>query len=914
MNSLLQDLGEGGRGYVFKAWHRKLDRVFALKIVRKDHLADPEAIRRFHREIHAAAQLAHSNIVHAFDADQVGDMHFFVMEYIEGIDLSRLVKEQGPLRPAEACDYIRQAALGLQHAHERGLVHRDIKPSNLMLARRQESDARGQESDLGGQQTTVALTPDPAPLTPVVKILDMGLARFTETEPSAETRELTRTGVVMGTADYMAPEQSEDSHHADIRADIYSLGCTFYFLLTGQVPFPGGTFMNKIFRHQMEQPAPVEKFRPDAPAAVAAIIRRMMAKQPQDRYRTPAEVVAAIDALAKQPEQPTSTGATAVAVRRPTVGAAGPRDPFGELWSDSTAKPMRPQRRPAPLLNMLLAAGGLLAALFFAGLLAFLLRPGGQAENKPTVAEQPSSHGQPSAKERAALEEKNRRGQKADSDRLAADYVLSIGGQVHINDQERAITTAAELPKEPFRLTFVDLRGNKQLTDTGVTHFQDCKNLRGLGLGFTQVTDAGLANFKNCKNLTDLGLGGTQVTDTGLTHFKDCKDLTELYLDRTQVTDTGLAHFHDCKNLTVLDLGGTKVTDTGLAYFKDCKSLRILHLWATQVTDTGLAHFHDCKNLTVLDLWRTRVTDMELAHLKACENLTQLNLDDTKVTISGVAELQKALPKCHITHGDADRRAAGYVLSIGGQVHIDDQERAITAAGELPKEPFRLTFVNLRGNKQVTDAGLAYFKDCKNLAYLHLGDSPVTDAGLALFKDCKNLTYLDLDRTGVTDSGLTHFKDCKNLTSLDLNGTGVTDAGLAPFQDCKNLTYLGLWRTRVSDSGLAHFRDCKNLADLRLDGTPVTDKGLAYFKDCKKLTFLGLAGTRVTDTGLAYFKDCKNLTELYLRDTQVSDASLKHLEGLPNLLELDLTSTQVTTEGIDALKKALPECKVTSGG
>jgi serine/threonine-protein kinase len=392
---LLDRLGEGGMGEVFRARHRKLDRIVALKIVRKDQLADPEAIRRFHREIHAAAQLAHPNIVHAFDADQVGDIHFFVMEYVEGMDLRRLVKEQGPLPPAEACDYIRQAALGLQHAHERGLVHRDIKPSNLMLvrrqesdARRQESDARRQESDLGGQQTTVALIPDPAPLTPVVKILDMGLARLTETEPSAETCELTRTGVVMGTADYMAPEQSEDSHHADIRADIYSLGCTFYFLLTGQVPFPGGTYMNKIFRHQMEQPAPVEKFRPDAPAAVAAVIRRMMAKQPQNRYRTPTEVVAAIDALAKPPEQPTSTGATAIVLRRPTAGAAVPPDPFGDLLSDSTAKPMRPQRRPSPSLNMLLAASGLAAALFFAGLLAFLLRPGGKAEKKPAAAEQ----------------------------------------------------------------------------------------------------------------------------------------------------------------------------------------------------------------------------------------------------------------------------------------------------------------------------------------------------------------------------------------------------------------------------------------------------------------------------------------------------------------------------------------------
>src|SRR5262249_13352791 len=156
-------------------------------------------------EVRAAAQLDHPHIVRAIDADEVGGTHFFVMEYVEGTDLNQLVKGQGPLPIPQACDYTRQAALGLQHAFERGLVHRDIKPANLFLS--------------GG----------------VVKILDMGLARI-EREPGEESTLLTQEGAVMGTPDYIAPEQALSSHEVDIRADLYSLGCSLYFLLAGHVP------------------------------------------------------------------------------------------------------------------------------------------------------------------------------------------------------------------------------------------------------------------------------------------------------------------------------------------------------------------------------------------------------------------------------------------------------------------------------------------------------------------------------------------------------------------------------------------------------------------------------------------------------------------------------------------------------
>jgi eukaryotic-like serine/threonine-protein kinase len=281
---LLERLGEGGMGTVFKARHRRLGKVVALKVIRPERLGSPTAVRRFWREVRAVAQLDYPHIVHAYDADEIGGTHFLVMEYVAGQDLARLVESRGPLPVDLACDCARQAALGLQHAHERGMVHRDVKPQNLMLA--------------------------PSGM---VKILDMGLARFGQAaDASQSSSHLTKDEVLMGTPDYMAPEQAVDAHTADGRADVYSLGCTFYFLLTGRVPFPGSTALKKMFKHCWVEPEPVEHLRADVGPAVAVVVRKLMAKRPESRYQTPAEAAATLLALFPAaeivPEPPTGPG------------------------------------------------------------------------------------------------------------------------------------------------------------------------------------------------------------------------------------------------------------------------------------------------------------------------------------------------------------------------------------------------------------------------------------------------------------------------------------------------------------------------------------------------------------------------------------------------------------------------------
>jgi serine/threonine-protein kinase len=270
--TLLERLGEGGMGQVFKARHQVMNRVVALKVIRKEFLANPMAVRRFLREVQAVGALSHPNIVIAHDATQVGDTHFLVMEYVDGKNLSQLVKEGGALPWARACDYMRQTALALQHAHERGMVHRDIKPTNLLVT------AQGS----------------------MLKVLDLGLARQNRGgEGDDDSFTLTQEGSVMGTPDYMAPEQAEDSHAVDIRADIYSLGCTLYFLLSGQVPFPGGTFMQKLKRHKEAEPTPIHLLRSDLPPPLPAAVRKMLAKNPDDRYQTPAEVARAMEQISR---------------------------------------------------------------------------------------------------------------------------------------------------------------------------------------------------------------------------------------------------------------------------------------------------------------------------------------------------------------------------------------------------------------------------------------------------------------------------------------------------------------------------------------------------------------------------------------------------------------------------------------
>ena len=262
-----------------------------MKIIRPQVLAArPEILSRFHREARAIAQLNHPNIVLLFDADEANGTHYIAMEYVEGLTLEKMVRTQGPLSIRQACEYMRQSALGLQHACEVGLVHRDIKPSNILVAQKATAGSNTSSMRLSRpqlvtlrdreRQAQVGSDGRPTQGWGQVKILDMGLARLVEgiddDKPPTEYTPLTRAGALLGTPDFIAPEQARDARTVDIRADIYSLGCTFYYVLTGKAPFPGGSDVQKLIRHQSEKPFPIEDLRPGVPSDVARILGRML--------------------------------------------------------------------------------------------------------------------------------------------------------------------------------------------------------------------------------------------------------------------------------------------------------------------------------------------------------------------------------------------------------------------------------------------------------------------------------------------------------------------------------------------------------------------------------------------------------------------------------------------------------------
>jgi len=311
---ILNQLGRGGTGVVFKAVHAAMERVVAIKVILPGFLKDNSALGLFTREVRAAAGLHHPNIVTAYDANTIKGVRFLVMEYVDGPSLQDFVKGHGPLPVGLACELMRQAADALQYAHERGMVHRDIKPANLLITLR--ADPGGP----GGPADTQAGSSDPAQ-GPVVKVVDFGLARVRGTGKAGTI--MAEPGVLCGTVDYISPEQAENIHAVDIRSDLYSLGCTFYHTLTGQVPFPGGTAMEKLVNHFMHEPRDVRDLRPEVPAAVADIVRRLMAKDRDRRFRTPAELAQELAPWSGPGSQPATAEGTRVGVH-PTLPNEGP--------------------------------------------------------------------------------------------------------------------------------------------------------------------------------------------------------------------------------------------------------------------------------------------------------------------------------------------------------------------------------------------------------------------------------------------------------------------------------------------------------------------------------------------------------------------------------------------------------------
>lgn len=605
---LLEKLGEGGMGTVYKARNWKLDRIVALKLIKKERLANPNVVKRFYREIRSVAHLNHLHIVRAFDADEVAGTHFFVMEFVEGIDLARLVKLQGPLPVAQACEYVRQAALGLQHAFERGLVHRDIKPHNLLV-----TGVRSQGSAASG----ASLAPDSCPLTPVVKILDMGLALAETAMDESMSSTMTQEGMMMGTPDYVAPEQIMDSHRVDIRADLYSLGCTLYYLLAGRPPFKGSSLGEKLVKHQTHEPEPIERHRPDVPEAVAQIVHKLLAKRPEERMQTPAELAQSLaGALADVAPPALAVGPLGQGESRTEIqeGAAWVPElpsldgtmPAVKEFRQRQAQASRNQRR----MWLLIGAG-------FWGVV-FLALGGYWLVSREKPKGEPVDFG--GNKPRPVVKEKEK--EKEREKKVAA---LTTAGPV----TDEWIKAVQALPAEgQVKAVFAKLKELNEGFDDQHGHnnhkVKDGKVVM-LSMLFQHVTD--IAPVRALKDLEDLTVGLNE-TSPEIVSLADLGPLKGLPLKRLALHGNRVDDLSPLAEMRLesLNLSGTRVKD--LSPLKKMSSLTALSLDCTPVTDlaslehlklaslwlrnTGVKDLRPlaAMPLSTLDLWGTDVADL----------------------------------------------------------------------------------------------------------------------------------------------------------------------------------------------------------------------------------------------------------------------------------------------------------------
>ena len=614
---ILKQLGAGGMGVVFLAEDTMLGRKVALKTMLPAVAENPLNKARFLREARAAAAIEHPHIVAIYQVGEDNGVPYLAMPLLKGVSLhDRLVRSR--ILPAgEALRIAGQMAEGLVAAHAEGLIHRDIKPGNVWL----EGEASA------------------------VKLLDFGLARA-----KADDTHLTQSGAIVGTPAFMAPEQARGLA-VDGRADLYSLGCVLYVMLTGERPFRGNT-MSLLSALALDTPKSPRELDPEVPADASDFVMRLLAKRPEERPASAGEVVEALARLAS------SVGRDDLA---PTEQFPAPPEPRPATL---------PKRRRLSFVavGLLLAcvgvgvvnggtiyrfvtdSGGLVVEVDDDEVLVKILRRGIVVQDKTSNRKftLTAGEGEIEVVERNGIKlttkkfELTRNGKttvkvtmrelaearkkRGDPEYKAADYVLGIGGSVRVlvKDKEVTIEPGTALPTEPFRLTYIELLGNRKVDDAGLANLAGCKHLVHLKLDATSVGNDGMAHLKGIKTLTNLGLGGTRVTASGLVGFADFKDLTYLDLFKVEVGDEGLAHFKRSKNLHWVQLGHTGVGDKGLSHFADCKRLKSIALEGTKVGDAGLVH------------------------LARCKELEKVELKGTNVTRAGVEELQKALPACKI--------------------------------------------------------------------------------------------------------------------------------------------------------------------------------------------------------------------------------------------------------------------------
>jgi serine/threonine-protein kinase len=601
---LLDVLGRGGMGAVLKAESMTLRRHVALKVMATDLLKNDVARARFEREIQFVATLNHPNIVRAIDADRVGERFFLVMEYVDGRDLKSLIKQHNQVPIEFACECIRQAALGLQHAHEHGVVHRDIKPSNLLISKHPETQK------------------------PLIQVLDLGLARIEQdgsisdshhTTPVLKNSEndddgsITHSGQIMGSPDYMPPEQATDSRNADIRSDIYGLGCTLFHLISGHLPYSGDNVMEKLVRRINQDAPPISKFRPDVPPVLVHIIARMINRDPAQRFQTPAEVAAVLEAFVANPNaQPVQTEQQLLMTPSrdiPTAVLPEADDTLnffgGHLESRVTARPMvrrRKKNKHWPLITSIVTASVLLATVLFA-----LSRNDGVAKDQSgTNKGSKKSTASKNSGDKKSTGLKNLLATDDDKsavplsnfdnpDRKVAHWAIRFANSVtiRVNGKSKQLADVSDIPKTDFIVVSIDLSGTQNLRTRDLDMLAAGAGLRTLSLNGADIGDIHLQHVAKLSRLSSLDLSKTALTDRGVAQLESLSSLTTLQLSYTAVGDEGMKSLSKLTQIATLNLTGSNITDTAIDTLCELDSLTKLGIRHTKISPAGYARLKE---------------------------------------------------------------------------------------------------------------------------------------------------------------------------------------------------------------------------------------------------------------------------------------------------------------------------------
>ncbi|QDT41504.1 Serine/threonine-protein kinase PrkC [Gimesia alba] len=568
---LIKKIGQGGMGVVYLAIHAHLKKQVVLKLLLNSDWENSNQTQRFYREMELVGQLDHPNIVKATDAGETDETCFLVMEYLEGHDLKKILKIERALSITAACSILRQAANGFQYIHNNNLIHRDIKPSNLFL-------------------TTAGK----------IKILDLGLAGLSHSERSFS--DLTDSNCIMGSAYYMAPEQALNVKSIDQRSDIYSLGCTFYQLLTGRLPFKKNTPVETIIAHREDTAPHLSDYLPEIPEPLEELFQSMIQKDPNDRIQTMAEIVKKIDAFLAQEEDIhfSETSDTNLTHSQELIQLCQNTDlsPPVEALNQYSSTLFQPTYRFWNKKNILLLIMGVV--LLNTGLLYFM----GFNLPQPHPIPIPKISPEEAQNQRAAAE-------WALKHECELTLRLASGSNILVNN------TSKGLPKNDFQILKLKLYHDQPLDKNFLSPLKNIMSLKELRLDDCVLGDDALVPIKGLTSLTLLDIHSTNLTDKGLSHISELKNLKTLSMkSNPKLTDAGLQVLNQLTRLGDVDLARLKITDKGIAFIQNNPKLFKLNISDTKVSDASIPHIIALKVLKTLRIKNTEISEKGIEEIR----------------------------------------------------------------------------------------------------------------------------------------------------------------------------------------------------------------------------------------------------------------------------------------------------------